>query len=591
MSRMAFFVLVISLCLCPAALAADNPLPICAGDEFLEAFHQVVEHQVLFDNEVATYEELVRVSEIALATRHDLAQLPACSEAIVIERLLTALGGDALARAALRLAGAPDAENPYLIGLPADQARIEDQLAAMLAIDRSAALPAERRELPACQAEDWSLLDVAASSLLLLAQATPGGADPAESLSAIDQLLRWREDNLGALPECAESIDLLQAISEAATDAAADQAFKYGSMPAGLSPFPPLLQTSLAAIRDWRDLHSLKAASEAASPKAADPGLSQLPACADADAIAAFMDSQSEYAALIEAAVRADSIASLVAFANEQFDFRKARLLPLPHCVEAFALRWWTAEALADAALRSAIVAGAPASIAPDIHPAFAENEARASASWARLEDRLSRGDRALDGSMTAAAPECRDSDHVFLFTYLVPEFWKLTDFAMSISLPQAVPAFIERSYAFRELLWAHLPRCDAALEMGLLMRSAAADAAAMLALELAGAQAWDIPYLPQVAGDIDRFFALAGEFITPCGNLTGDTKTYYVVAENIANIRACASTNCEILTTATRGQQLDVADDMSNWYKIVLPNCETAFIAGFLASQTPPAR
>lgn len=588
MSRLALLIAIILPSLSPVSLRAASPLPICAADEFLTAFHQIVEHQVLFDEKIAAVDDLARFGEITLGMRQELAQLPDCAEAIAIQRLLIQLGGDALARAALELAGLPADENPYFLRLPDDQTRIEDLLAAMLSVERSEALPAGERELPACQPEDWSPLDEGAAALLNLAEARSAETSPVEALAAIDRRLRWREESINALPDCAESIDLIHAISAAASDSAAALAFDYANLPAELNPFPPLLEASLAAIRSWREQHSLKAASHIPSPAPSHFGARQLPACADSTPFGSPAELRSEIAALIEDADSADSSADLADFAYDQISFRKARLAPLPHCAEAFDLRWWTAEALADAALRSAIDVGAPPSIAPGLRPAQANIAARAAASWARL-DRLPA--RATPPAIDERAPECADADHVFFFAYLAPEFWRLTDAFLAISLPQEIPAFIEGSYAFRQLLWENLPRCADALEMGLLMRAAAADAAALLALEMAKASIWDLPYLPKVAGDIEAFFALAEEIVSPCGNLDGDAKTYYVVADNIANIRACASINCEIVTTASRGQRLDVIEDRSNWYEIILPNCETAFIAGFLASQTPPAR
>ncbi len=585
MRTLVFLVIFALPSLLPASLRAESRLPICAADEFLAAFHTIVDHQALFDEAIADLDELARVSEITLQKRGDLASLPICADALAIQRLLIELGGDAMARAALDLAGLPSGASPYRQRLPDDQARIEILLEAMLGIDRSEAMPAEARELPDCAADDWGRLDEAAATLLGLADAK---AEKADALSAIDDILRWREETLKTLPACAESINLLQAISQAATDAAALLAFSYSERTAALNPFHPGLEASLGTVREWRDQYSQEAASQTRAPAPGSYGSNQLPSCADAELTPALDDLQAEVAALLDRAERAASSADLTAFGHAQIALRDNRLASLPHCAEAFELRWRLAEVLADAALQSAVAAGAPAAIARD-PGSSAEGQALVSATWAMLES-LDATPSAL-GDRRAAAPACADTDLVFFFAYLAPAFWQLSDAALALALPQEVPAFIDQSYAFRQLLWEYLPRCGDALEMGLLMRSVAADAVAMLALELAGAPVWDIPYLPRLAGDIHQFFERAGDFISPCGSLDGASKTYYVSAANIANIRACASTTCAIVTTAARGQRLDVVDDMSNWYEIVLPNCETAFIAGFLASQTPPAR
>lgn len=65
--------------------------------------------------------------------------------------------------------------------------------------------------------------------------------------------------------------------------------------------------------------------------------------------------------------------------------------------------------------------------------------------------------------------------------------------------------------------------------------------------------------------------------------------KTYYVTATPYVNIRSCAATSCEIVGAAQHGEALTVIDDSGDWYEIQLENGESAFVAGFLASERPP--
>ena len=213
----------------------------------------------------------------------------------------------------------------------------------------------------------------------------------------------------------------------------------------------------------------------------------------------------------------------------------------------------------------------------------MADNDTRATARLTNLERTLNGEGRQAIAPANSTAPECSDADHVFLFSYLIPAFWNFTDDALTASRPEDVGDLIDQSYTFRQLLWAYLPRCDDALELGLMMRSIAADTVAMLALEITGVPVLRIPYLKKIRGDMQLFFERIADFFSTCGSIDGATTTYYVVAENIANLRSCASTNCSIVTTASRGQRLDVTDDLSSWYEITLPSCETAYIAGFL--------
>ena len=590
MRRLAILLLITVLSQGRASLADDSAIPLCGDEEFLKFFHMIVEHQIEFDADIANASLLNQVSRAQMEGREAyLSERPMCSDAIAIQGLLIQLGGDALARAALELADLPVDDNPYLQRLAGDQARIDELLSTMLGIDRSSASPLDQRQLPACEPEDWSLLEDAADEILDLSNSARDETDPGATLGAIDRLLRWREENAAGLPECAESIDLIQAMIAAATDSAAYMAFTYGGVSQERNPFPPLLEASIATVTRWQEQLPTTRSSQAADIVSGN----LLPRCKPDELSGALESLQSEYAALIERANTADSNADMVDFGEAQLAFRDSRLAPLPMCAEAFAWRWWTVEALADAALRSAIAGGAPYSIATEQRSTMSDNAARAASSLADLKDLMSGVSAAPSarglGLSTAGAPACNDADQVFIFAYLVPEFWKLTDAALAISQPPEVSPFIDQSYAFRRLLWANLPRCADALETGALMQAVAADAVAMLALELARVPVTDIPYLPRIASDINRFFERAGEYISTCGSINGGTRTYYVVAENIANIRSCASTSCAITSTAHRGQRLDVVDDNSNWYEIVLPSCETAFIAGFLASQTPP--
>ncbi len=590
MRRLAIFVSIFLLSLSPASQAEEDSVPKCTDTEFAQFFNMIVAHQTEFDSAITSANMLNRVSRAQMERREGYqADLPLCADAIAIQRLLIQLGGDALGRAALDLADLPADDNPYLRRLPSDQSQIEGLLSTMIAIDRSDAKPAQERELAACERDDWRPLDDAAAAVLDATGSTSDASSPAEALIEIDRLLLWRETNIPSLPECAESIGLIQALSAAATDAAAYQAFTYGGVSPERNPFPPLLEKSIAIVTDWRETFP-----QAASNRGAYID-KPLPACPPAELLGAFSELQAEYADLIERADAAESSADLLDFGAAQVAFRARRLAELPHCAEGFELRWWAAEALADAALRSAIALGAPASIGAGREARMNLNAARAASSWGTLDRASGQAETATTPSRNsgsfALAPRCGDGDHIFLFTYLLPEFWQLTDAALMLTQPEEAAGFIDRSYAFRQLLWSYLPRCDDALEMGLLMRAVAADAAAMIALELAGAAVADDPYLPRMAGDLKRLFEQTEQFNASCSGINGATSTYYVVAENIANIRSCASTSCAIATTAYRGQRLDVVDDQSNWYEIVLPSCETAFIAGFLASKTPPTR
>ncbi|MCY3833621.1 MAG: SH3 domain-containing protein [Chloroflexi bacterium] len=592
MRRLVILALIGLLPFLPAAQADEHQLPICTDAEFLAFFNKIVDYQVQFDGTIKDASELRRATEALIANRDErLAQQPACSDAITIQLLLIQLGGDSLARAALELADLPADENPYLTHLEEDQQRINNLVTAMLATDRSNAPPPGQRSFPPCASEDISALDDASAAFLDVYRATSAGTEPSESLAAIERLLLWRQDILPRLPQCAESIDLIHALSAAATDTAAYEAFRYGGVSARANPFPQLVSAGIANVTEWTEQRQIARAAQAASSAGNYEGQRSLPNCS-AKALSTTKDALlSAVAALTVRGGASDSIVDALEFSKDAVDFRAAGLAGLPMCAEALDARWSIAEVLADVPVRTALAQGAVAAQSRRLRSAMDVNDLRLESALSKLEGANADGARRANARRGDSAPSCSDGDHIIVFSYLIPKFWQLTDKALRATRPEDAYDLIAQSYDFRRLLWEYLPRCDDALEMGLLMRSIAADTAGSLALELAGAPVLRIPHLQTIGPDMERFFDQISRFYTTCGNINGAAKTYFVVAENIANIRSCASTNCHIVTAFTRGQRLDVVDDMNSWYQIVLPSCETAYIAGFLASQTPPPR
>ena len=583
--RLVILAIIALMVLAPSIRADDHQMPICTDGEFRAYFNLIAEYQTEFDGAIANANELRRVSLAQIEYReNNLSPQPTCADAIAIQGLLIQLGGDSLADAALELADLPASDNPYRRRLPSDQERIESLVSAMLGLDRGDARPPERRSLPSCAPADLSSLDDAADSFLAAYEISSDETSPAEALSALDRLLLWREENLAGLPECAESVALLDALNRTATDAAAYEAFNYAGVSMARNPFSPLASAGLATVMDWRESRQLDPRAQAASE-----AQSELPRCSREQLSLIKDKALSAYGELMERAKAAGGIVDLLEFANEEIAFRQSRLAQLPTCAEALAARWWIAQALADVIPRFALdQGGAPAQ---RLQAIISASQASATAAMAALERAFNDDAPRPPAPGIDSAPACSEGDQLYLFTYLVPKFWRFTDSALKVSRPEDALDLIQRSYTFRQLLWDYLPRCQEALELGLMMRTIAANSASQLALELAGAPVLRIPHLRLVSHDIDLFFERISGYYSTCGNVNGGATTYFVVADNIANIRSCESTACHIVTTVVRGQRLTVVDDMSSWYKIVLPSCETAYIAGFLASRTPPPR
>lgn len=63
-------------------------------------------------------------------------------------------------------------------------------------------------------------------------------------------------------------------------------------------------------------------------------------------------------------------------------------------------------------------------------------------------------------------------------------------------------------------------------------------------------------------------------------------SKTWYVYASSRVNLRSCPSTNCEIVSRANPGDELEVIRTENDWHEIWLSDGRTAYIAAYLTSQ-----
>ena len=215
---------------------------------------------------------------------------------------------------------------------------------------------------------------------------------------------------------------------------------------------------------------------------------------------------------------------------------------------------------------------------------------------WEDRVKEINRSDSSKE-DRTAVSPEvssCANADLVFLVSEIAPRFESFADLALSVRSKADFHDLADNLIVYREKLRAGLPRCREALEIGLAMLKTAGDYVSMYALDYAGADSEDIPYLEHIKTNTDLIIARNNEWIEALGLdeetvESAPTVTYYVTANPYANIRSCASTNCEIVATAQNGEALAVVDDSADWYELRLEDGQTAFIAGFLMSATPP--
>lgn len=581
MSRIVIFCLLF-LCLPAAPTLAQAP---CAPAEFLSIFKLMAERQLELDTALDSVDDLLSFSESAIAERRNgLSSLPFCADALTYQRLSIEVTGDFIARQALNLAYVPQGDNPYRLRFASEQERIENSLTDMLSLDRSDAPAAEERSLPECGSAELAALDELVAELLSMLENNEAGADLVNALPAIDARLLWREENLQNRPACAEWIELLPALSAAATDSATAQAMAT-VVESAANPFARLTAGHIIRLRHWQ------APTEAAHsvPSGATIASSGLPACSFDELAQAFAILSPQYATLRESAANVSDISSLQRYSEAYLHYRSAQLVELPLCAEAFAIGWEARQVLGGLAARAALDLAHAANARSPLQETLPNDSARLALAIDGLASRLEAiGGLSMRESAASLLP-CGRIEISFLHHYLLPRFDEFSLAALSLRTPQGLPLLIERSLDLRDLLWLELPRCAETLEAGLVMRRIAADLVALIGLEAAGIPALDSPYIHSIAADMAW---LAGRL----DQLTGDTGSaarrgarYYIIAESGANIRSCASTDCEIVATALAGEAVYADDDSGAWYRLNLPDQQTGYIASFLVSKTAP--
>ncbi len=585
MWRLALLGIILFLNLSPAALAEDETIPLCASEEILDIFSVIVAHQLKLDESFASIDDLLAYSRAQIDFREQgLSQLPYCADAIALRRAFTEIGADAVARGALELAGMSPNQNPYRLQLASDRARVMALAASMFAADRAAA-SAPAQSLPeACQPADIQRLERAIAGLLDLLEATATVVNRAHYALSVDRRLQWREDNLSRQSDCADAVEAALRMSETATDAAAHHALAYAGVSSAINPFIKLEAEGAALLRNWGEQMQITREASLTAGGA-------LPPCSLDEATAAYQILLS-YRELRARSAMITTRAGLLGFSAGLIAYRENQLSQMPLCAEAFFAGWWIGEALGDLTAQAvSFLEATPAWLAGSAARAE-ENAAKAEAGLARLK-RLLDGEGRLMAPALDGAATCSDAEYRYFASYIVPEFREFLDSALEVSSAAEAGATVERSAQLRDLIWAHTPRCAETLEQGMIMRVAASDFSAMLLMESAGLAAEDIPYTRAAAANIegllDQIAQLQIAQLNEGAPVASAGNIYFVVAETIANVRACGSTDCEILATLRRGDTLDVLDDSGSWYEVQLPDGQTAFIAGFLASKTKP--
>lgn len=595
MRRLWIISLLLALILTPAASAQEGGYPACTEIEVLALITSLLDYEVVGPENIETLDDLVEDARSRIERRESsLSLLPLCDAAINAQRQVIMLKGDSVGSTALEFSQVSSDLNPYLQRNLTFETHFDELAARMLGVDVEEPSAEADRSIPLCSRVQYTLLDDLATDFLEIETSSYAMQNRTESFVQVDAILGWREENLPQLPQCAQAIELGFLLSKLTTDAAAQFALTYAQVAGDDNPYISVVEDMREKLRTWRKDNKL-ALSEyrGATVLALGPG-GHLPSCSADEIRHALHKVTSQVMEVVETGAEAASGADLAAYSEAHLELRESTLSQLPLCAEVFEYSWLVRQLLGDNAAWSAVKFQG---YSPSSNPFTQQvmNTLQEFRKWHEKAEEYLESEPGTDDTATAEreVPNCGSSEVAMIIGYLIPDFVSFLDATSIMETSDEILAVFDQSMAFRDRLWADMPRCQEALEIGMLMRQIAGDTVAMMVLDLAGADSGDyVPYLDQLGRERDRFYDLRNEIV---GRAASDqvevvgAKTYYVTANPYANIRSCASTNCEIVATARYGEGLTVVDDSSDWYEVRLDDGRTAFIAGFLMSDTPP--
>ena len=293
---------------------------------------------------------------------------------------------------------------------------------------------------------------------------------------------------------------------------------------------------------------------------------------------------ESGYDALLVQGTRTRSATLLRYLVERQYEWRLRLNDELPRCAEAFEIGWLmsqvTGDAVAVAALRLA-----------DKDRVWMQEpmEIGQSRLAARLDDLKAdlEGGALTSQSLDDVAAACSDEQLAILAPGILIGFQDNGAMALAVISPEEFIDYVFAYIDWRSEVWQHLPHCNEAVEFSLMMNQIQGDFVALFLHRFLGIADEDNPVKPQIESELDRFAGKMEEVVTALDR-NRTVHTYVVSGDSGANIRACPTTSCDILTVFEPGQEMRIIDDSGEWYEIRFDNGETGFIAGFLASLDP---
>ncbi len=575
----------------PVSKGQESNLPPCTIEELAAGYDLVPGYETLqaMALQITTLDDLFAYSKAQIEWRVQAwAAMPLCAELHPLGLQMSENSDAFVSAILLDIIGVSREDNPYVemlySGVEALQTRA-NAIESAIQNARATEQPESGSGLKRCtDAQLQSLLDAVIPEFQRLGAAgfeTIEAETTSEIVQYLEAMIAWRGGLWASLPLCAEAFDLGLFMFNYASDISKISILDFAEVSRGSNPYQSEFFRGLVRFTEFMNWLEV-----------AGIGYYKLLPCSESTIDIALYDVLQEQEDL--ARNPGDAIEDLAAYGESHIEWRErlwSRLPTLPGCAEAF-----------ETALLSVQISGDGAAFASisrivydfmEIAQPYLDRVAAAENRLVELDSSLALVWKTESKPAANGLQSCLPAD-IDAMSGSVSGFSDLIEQGIAVEAEDELINYIKSQFAWRDELWSALTGCAEVFEIAVLMLQTAGDLATKAAFDLAGVPADANPYPTQISHGLSLIEQWRGGTRTTAGETAQEdqsvaTKTYYVTANPYANVRSCASTNCEVAAAARKGEALAVIDDSSDWYEVRLDDGQSAFIAGFLMSETPP--
>ena len=187
----------------PSASGQEDGYPACSESEILVLLSTLLDYVTADKSTVDTINELADRAALHIEQRDSsFSLLPLCRAAILTQRQIIALHGDALGGAALDRVRLSRSANPYFARDLVSETGIDRALEDLMAAAGEGDASEERSPIRFCSRAENDLLNDLAEEFLSIDLGSPT-SENRTVIVFIDLILAWREETMALLPECA----------------------------------------------------------------------------------------------------------------------------------------------------------------------------------------------------------------------------------------------------------------------------------------------------------------------------------------------------------------------------------------------------